>query len=63
MKPLFLTVPQWYPMNPYLAPAILVAECRAAGFDADCLDLNIAFFNDILTRESVLRAASRARSA
>ena len=62
MRPLFLTVPQWYPMNPYLAPAILVAECKAAGFDAAAIDLNIAFFNDILTRESVLKAEARARA-
>ena len=49
-------------MNPYLAPAILVAESKAAGFDARCCDLNIEFFNDVLTRDAVLRAAKRARA-
>lgn len=62
MKVLYLTVPQWYPMNPYLAPAILVAETKAAGFDAACYDLNIEFFNDILTKDSVLESAARARA-
>ncbi len=62
MKVLYLTVPQWYPMNPYLAPAILVAETRAAGVDASCSDLNIAFFNDILTKDVVLESADRARA-
>ncbi len=61
MKTLFFTVPQWYPMNPYLAPAILAGQMRAAGFEIRCVDLNIKFFNTILTRSFTARAAERAK--
>ncbi len=61
MRTLFLTVPQWYPMNPYLAPAVLVGELKSKGYEAHCYDLNIEFFNDILTRESVLESGEAAK--
>ena len=47
-------------MNPYLAGAVLVSELRNAGYDASCLDMNVKFFNDILTKENVLECASSA---
>lgn len=62
MKTLFITVPQWYPMNPYLAPAVLVGELRGKGYEASCYDLNIEFFNDILTRSFVLDSVKRAKA-
>ena len=48
MKFLFSTVPQWYPISPYLAPALLVGQLKNAGYDAESHDFNIEFFNDIL---------------
>lgn len=61
MKTLFVSVPQWYPMNPYLAGAVLVGQLKAAGFDASFYDLNIEFFNDILTRDVVEQRLEEAK--
>lgn len=60
MKTLFVIPPQWYPMNPYLSAAQLIGQFKAKGFEAEAKDLNIEFFNDILTKENVLRAAKDA---
>ncbi len=60
MNILFASVPQWYPVSPYLACALLAGQVGAAGYRADTYDFNAAFFNDILTpsylRESLARA-------
>ena len=61
MKTLFISVPQWYPMNPYLAGAVLVGQLKAAGHEASFYDLNIEFFNDILTREFVAESLDAAK--
>ena len=61
MKSLFLSVPQWFPASPYLACALLAGQLEAAGFSADTLDLNIAFFNDILTEETVRKSFALAK--
>lgn len=53
MKFLFAAVPQWYPISPYLAGALLVGQLKSAGFDADSYDFNIDFFNDILKSDYV----------
>ncbi len=62
MKILFASVPQWFPVSPYLACALLAGQANAAGFSADTYDFNVEFFNEILTGESVrgaLKAAER----
>lgn len=61
MKILFLSVPQWFPASPYLACALLAGQLKAAGYAADTLDLNIAFFNDILTERSVRESLALAK--
>lgn len=61
MKTLFISVPQWYPMNPYLSGAILVGQLKAAGYEAASYDLNIEFFNDILTDEFVKESLDNAK--
>ena len=48
MKFRFASVPQWYPISPYLAGALLAGQLKNAGFEADTFDFNIEFFNDIL---------------
>ncbi|MBQ9879250.1 MAG: radical SAM protein [Clostridia bacterium] len=60
-KTLFVSVPQWYPMNPYLSGAVLVGQLKAAGFAAAYYDLNIEFFNDILTRNTVEESLENAK--
>ena len=61
MNTLFISVPQWYPVSPYLASAVLAGQLRQAGFSAGALDLNIRFFNDILKEKNVLSAAAKAK--
>ena len=58
---LFCSVPQWYPVSPYLAPALLTGQLKARGFNARSLDLNVEFFNDILTDENVAAAYEMAK--
>ena len=61
MKILFASVPQWYPVSPYLACALLAGQVRAAGYQADTYDFNAVFFNDILTPAYLRGALDRAR--
>lgn len=51
MGGLFVFVPQWYPGNPYVAGAKLRGELRKTGLDFEVVDLNIDFYNHILTPE------------
>lgn len=51
MKFLFASVPQWYPVSPYLAGALLAGQIKNASFEADTFDFNIEFFNDILSSD------------
>ncbi len=61
MNVLLLSVPQWYPASPYLAGALLVGQLRRHGFSADYRDLNIEFYNDILTQKYLSSCLDRAR--
>lgn len=61
MKTLLIIPPQWYPMNPYLSAAQLIGQLKARGYEATALDMNIEFFNDILTGENVLRYSNMAK--
>lgn len=62
MKTLLMMPPQWYPMNPYLAMAQLVGQMKARGYAARAYDMNIEFFNDALTENSVLSSYEKAKS-
>ena len=61
MKALFTSVPQWFPISPYLACAILAGQLKSAGFEADTVDFNVAFFNDILKPEYLSQALEAAK--
>lgn len=61
MKVLLIQPPQWYPISPHLAVPLLKAQLRKAGFETKALDLNVRFFNDILTDENVAAADRKAR--
>ncbi len=50
-KYLLIFPPQAHPANPYLALPLLAGQLRRAGKDVSCLDLNVLFFNEILTRK------------
>lgn len=62
MKTLLIMPPQWYPMNPYLSLAQLIGQLNAKGYEAEAYDINIEFFNDILTKERVLFYADTAKA-
>ena len=62
MKVLFASIPQWFPVSPYLACALLAGQVKAAGFQADTYDFNIEFFNDVLCEDSVRDALDRAKA-
>ena len=62
MKFLFASVPQWYPISPYLAGALLVGQLKKAGFEAESYDFNIDFFNDILTKSYLSECLKKAQS-
>ena len=61
MKTLFILPPQWYPMNPYLSAAQLIGQFKKNGMHAVARDLNIEFYNDILTKEKILSAVNEAK--
>lgn len=60
MKILLTSVPQWFPVSPYLACALLAGQLEAAGFDAETRDFNAAFFNDVLSEENLRRSLETA---
>lgn len=62
MKTLFASVPQWYPVSPYLAGALLAGQLKKAGFEADTHDFNIDFFNDILTKDHITESLDKAKA-
>lgn len=62
MRVLLIQPPQWYPVSPHLAVPLLKAQLVKAGFEAKALDLNVRFFNDILTDEKVASADRAARA-
>ncbi len=61
MKILLIQPPQWYPVSPHLAVPLLKAQLQKAGFEAKAFDLNVRFFNDILTDANVAAADEQAQ--
>lgn len=53
MKILLLFPPQWTPNSPYLALPLLSAQLRKRGYETRVKDLNIEFFNRILTEKNL----------
>ena len=53
MKVLLLFPPQWMPVSPHFALPTLLGQLKEAGFDASVMDLNIDFYNKILTSSYV----------
>ena len=61
MNILLSSVPQWFPISPYLACAILAGQLEAAGYKTDTVDFNVEFFNDILQSEYLTDSLSSAK--
>lgn len=62
MNTLLIMPPQWYPMNPYLSLAQLIGQLKAKNYEAEAYDINIEFFNDILTEKKILLYADKAKN-
>ncbi len=62
MKFLFASVPQWYPMSPYLAGGLLAGQLKSAGYEAETYDFNIEFFNDILKKDYLKKCLDYAKT-
>lgn len=60
-KILLIQPPQWYPVSPHLAVPLLTAQLKRAGFDVKALDLNVKFFNSILSNSHLASADEKAR--
>lgn len=61
MKVLFLFPPQWMPISPHFAIATLMGQFEDSPYEASMMDLNIDFYNKILTRKYVSNALKRAK--
>ena len=53
MKTLLIFPPQWMPLNPHFALPTLLGQFKGTEYEARVLDLNIDFYNKILTPKSV----------
>lgn len=62
MKALFIFPPQWMPINPHLGVSILSGQFKDSPHEASCLDLNIDFYNKILTSENIYNSFNLAKS-
>ena len=61
-KLLLIFPPQWTPISPHFAIPQLVGQLKNNGFIAEALDLNIEFFNEILTPEYIKNSINLAKS-
>ena len=61
MKALFLFPPQWMPISPHFAISTLLGQFEDSSYEASMMDLNIDFYNKILTRTYVSNALKRAK--
>lgn len=52
-KLLLIFPPQWTPISPHFALSSLISQLKNNGYNAEAMDLNIDFFNDILTKEKI----------
>lgn len=61
MKTLLLFPPQWMPVSPHFALPTLLGQFEGTGFEASVLDLNVDFYNKILTKEYVQHSLNKAK--
>lgn len=61
-KLLLVFPPQWTPISPHFAIPQLIGQLKAKGFNACAMDLNIEFFNEILTYENIQNSIRMAKT-
>lgn len=60
MRTLLIHPPQWIPLNPHFSLASLVGQLRNHNYEVKIRDINIEFFNYILTKEYVSKSVNMA---
>ena len=61
MKVLFLFPPQWMPISPHFAIPTLLGQFENSPYEATAMDLNIDFYNKILTPSYIKNALKRGK--
>lgn len=61
MKTLLIFPPQWMPVSPHFALPTLLGQFDGTGYEASVMDLNIDFYNKILTRNYVEKSLKMAK--
>lgn len=59
MKILMLFPPQWTPLNPHFSLASLTSQLRNKGHEVKIRDLNIEFYNEILTKNHLVNCVDQ----
>lgn len=59
MKTLLIFPPQWMPVSPHFALPTLLGQFEGTGYEASVLDLNIDFYNKLLTSKHVKDSLNR----
>lgn len=59
MKGLLIFPPQWYPGNPYPAVPLLLGQLKRAGFNTKGLDINLDFYNRVLTKDYMEKSVKK----
>jgi len=62
MNNLLIFPPQWSPLSPHSALTILAANLRTNGYDVNIRDLNIEFYNHILTSDYLEKTIEKINS-
>ncbi|MBQ8886100.1 MAG: radical SAM protein [Candidatus Gastranaerophilales bacterium] len=60
-KMLLIFPPQWTPISPHFAIPSLIGQLKSKGYNAEALDLNIEFFNDVLSKQYIEKSIFMAR--
>ncbi len=61
MKTLLIFPPQWMPTSPHFSLPTLIGQFENSGHQACALDLNIDFYNEILTKKSIQDSYNKAK--
>ena len=60
IKSVFLTTPQWLPLNPSFSPVPFVSYLKENGYDSKIIDLNIEYYLYVLNKEYLNKSLNRA---
>lgn len=60
-KMLLIFPPQWTPISPHFAIPSLIGQIKESGFQAEAMDLNIDFFNEILNPKNLELSVTKAK--